>query len=351
MLKIGVVGGTGYTGVELLRLIAQHPQAELTCITSRSEKGLAVSDLFPNLRGHIDIAFSDPEASPLKECDVVFFATPNGIAMQHAVELLDAGVKLIDLAADFRLKNEAEWTQWYHDASKTGKHACPELLDQAVYGLPEVNREQIKTAQLVANPGCYPTAVQLALLPLIEAGIVDVSRLIADVKSGVSGGGRGANVGFLQAESSENMKAYAVAGHRHLPEIKQGLRLAHGANVGLTFVPHLTPMIRGIHATCYAELTSNCDLQTLFVERYKNEPFVDVMPAGAHPETRSVRGVNTCRIAVHQPQAQSGQGNTVVVLSVIDNLVKGAAGQAIHNMNLMCRLEETMGLNTVALMP
>lgn len=347
MLKIGVVGGTGYTGVELLRLIVQHPQAELACITSRSEKGLPVSDLFPNLRGHTDIAFSDPEDAPLKDCDVVFFATPNGIAMQQAVELLAAGVKVIDLAADFRLKDPAEWAHWYHDASQSGTHACPELLAQAVYGLPEVNREQIKTARLVANPGCYPTAIQLALLPLVEAGVIDASRLIADAKSGVSGAGRGANVSALQAESSESMKAYAVAGHRHLPEIKQGLRLAHGGDVGLTFVPHLTPMIRGIHATCYAELTSNTDLQALFVERYKNEPFVDVLPEGSHPETRSVRGVNTCRIAVHQPQ----QGNTVVVLSVIDNLVKGAAGQAIHNMNLMCGLDETMGLNTVALMP
>ncbi len=347
MLKIGVVGGTGYTGVELLRLIAQHPQAELVCITSRAEKGLPVSDLFPNLRGHIDIAFSDPADAPLKDCDLVFFATPNGIAMQYAVELLDAGVKLIDLAADFRLKDKAVWTDWYKDASKTGQHACPQLLEQAVYGLPEVNRQQIKTAQLVANPGCYPTAVQLAFLPLIEAGIVDVSRLIADAKSGVSGAGRGANVATLQAESSESMKAYAVAGHRHLPEIKQGLQTAHGAEVGLTFVPHLTPMIRGIHATCYAELTANSDLQSLFTERYKNEPFVDVLPVGAHPETRSVKGVNTCRMAVHQPQG----ANTVVVLSVIDNLVKGAAGQAIHNMNLMCGLDETLGLNAVALMP
>jgi len=347
MLKIGVVGGTGYTGVELLRLIAQHPEAELTCITSRSEKGLAVADLFPNLRGHIDIAFSDPAEAPLKECDLVFFATPNGIAMQHAVELMDAGVKLIDLAADFRLKDESVWTDWYHDASKTGKHACPQLLDSAVYGLPEVNREQIKTAHLVANPGCYPTAVQLALLPLIEANVVDTSRLIADAKSGVSGAGRGASVAALQAESSESFKAYAVPGHRHLPEIKQGLALANGGEVGLTFVPHLTPMIRGIHATCYAELTSNTDLQSLFIGRYKDEPFVDVLPVGSHPETRSVRGVNTCRIAVHQPQ----ESKTVVVLSVIDNLVKGAAGQAIHNMNLMCGLEETTGLNSVALMP
>jgi len=347
MLKIGVVGGTGYTGIELLRLIALHPQAELTCITSRSEKGLPVSDLFPNLRGHIDIAFSDPTDAPLKECDVVFFATPNGIAMQHAAELLDAGVKLIDLAADFRLKDESVWAQWYKDASKTGKHACPELLEKAVYGLPEVNREQIKSARLLANPGCYPTAVQLAFLPLIEAGLVDTSRLIADAKSGVSGAGRGASVGNLQAESSESMKAYAVPGHRHLPEIKQGLALAHGAEVGLTFVPHLTPMIRGIHATCYAELTTNGELQSLFEKRYRDEPFVDVLPVGSHPETRSVKGVNTCRIAIHQPQGS----NTVVVLSVIDNLVKGAAGQAIHNMNLMCGLDETLGLNSVALMP
>jgi len=347
MLKIGVVGGTGYTGVELLRLIALHPQAELTCITSRSEKGLPVADLFPNLRGHIDVAFSDPVDAPLKECDVVFFATPNGIAMQHAAELLDAGVKLIDLAADFRLKDESVWKQWYKDAAKDGKHACPELLEKAVYGLPEVNREQIKSAQLLANPGCYPTAVQLAFLPLIEAGLVDTSRLIADAKSGVSGAGRGASVGTLQAESSESMKAYAVPGHRHLPEIKQGLALAHGAEVGLTFVPHLTPMIRGIHATCYAELTTDSELQSLFEKRYRDEPFVDVLPAGSHPETRSVKGVNTCRIAIHQPQGS----NTVVVLSVIDNLVKGAAGQAIHNMNLMCGLDETLGLNSVALMP
>lgn len=343
MIKVGIVGGTGYTGVELLRLLAGHPEVELVCITSRSETGLAVTELFPNLRGHVSLAFTEPESAPLKKCDVVFFATPNGVAMQSTPALLEAGVKVIDLAADFRLQDAEEWSQWYGQV-----HVCPDLLPQAVYGLPEVNRDRIKQAQLVANPGCYPTAVQLGFMPLIENKLVDTSRLIADAKSGVSGAGRGASVGTLLAEASESMRAYAVAGHRHLPEIRQGLAQALGAQVGLTFVPHLAPMIRGIHATLYAELTvAETDLQNLFETRYQNEPFVDVLAAGAHPETRSVRGVNTCRIAVHRPQ----QGNTVVVLSVIDNLVKGAAGQAVHNMNLMCGFEETAGLESIGLLP
>lgn len=345
MIKVGIVGGTGYTGVELLRLLAAHPEVEIVAITSRSEKGVAVADMYPNLRGHLDLAFSEPDMSVLKACDVVFFATPNGIAMTMARELLDAGVKVIDLAADFRIKDIAEWSKWYGM-----EHACPELVEQAVYGLPEVNRAQIKQAQLIANPGCYPTAVQLGLLPLIENGLVDTDNLIADAKSGVSGAGRTAAVATLQAESSENFKAYGVAGHRHLPEIKQGLALANQSEVGLTFVPHLVPMIRGIEATCYATLKdiNNVEqLQSLYEKRYANEPFVDVMPAGSLPETRSVRGANHCRIAIHVPQG----GNTVVILSVIDNLVKGAAGQAVQNMNIMCGLSEAAGLSGIALVP
>jgi N-acetyl-gamma-glutamyl-phosphate reductase len=344
MINVGIVGGTGYTGVELLRLLAQHPEANLVKITSRSEAGMAVCDLFPNLRGFVDIAFSEPDTSQLQQCDLVFFATPNGVAMQHVPELLQAGVKVIDLAADFRLKDEAEWQQWYGQA-----HACPQLLETAVYGLPEVNRHAIKTAQLVANPGCYPTAVQLGLLPLLENGLIDATRIIADCKSGVSGAGRKANVGMLLCEASESLKAYAVAGHRHLPEIVQGLQAISGMPVGLTFVPHLTPMVRGIHATLYAEVTTQRQesLQELYALRYQNEAFVDVLPQGSHPETRSVRGANTCRIAIHRPQ----QGNTVVILSVIDNLVKGAAGQAVQNMNIMFGLEETRGLNSIAIMP
>ena len=344
MIKAGIVGGTGYTGVELLRLLAGHPEVELTVITSRSEAGRPVADMFPNLRGHLDLVFTAPDPAVLSTCDVVFFATPNGTAMKLVTPLLEAGVKVIDLAADFRLKDADEWEQWYGMP-----HACPELLDEAVYGLPEMNREMVRNANLVANPGCYPTAVQLGFLPLLEKGLVDSQALIADAKSGVSGAGRKAAVGTLLCETSESFKAYAVPGHRHLPEIRQGLGVAVGSPVGLTFVPHLTPMIRGIHATLYANLLdgSKEELQSLYEQRYADEPFVDVLPAGSHPETRTVRGINTCRLSVHRPQ----DGNTVVVLSVIDNLVKGAAGQAIQNMNLMFGLDEVLGLQAVALMP
>jgi len=347
MVKVGIVGGTGYTGVELLRLLAAHPGVELALITSRSEAGLPVADMFPNLRGHVDLEFSMPDPAALVACDVVFFATPNGVAMQSVPELLEAGVKVIDLAADFRLKDTEEWAQWYGQP-----HACPQLLDEAVYGLSEVNRAAISEARLIANPGCYPTAVQLGLLPLLEKGLVDTGRLIADCKSGVSGAGRKAAVGALLCETSENFKAYGVAGHRHWPEICQGLNAAVGGNAGLTFVPHLTPMLRGIHATLYATLlnsddATDADLQALYEQRYASEPFVDVLPMGSHPETRSVKGANTCRIAIHRPQG----ADTVVILSVIDNLVKGAAGQAVQNMNILCGLPETAGLTGIALVP
>jgi N-acetyl-gamma-glutamyl-phosphate reductase len=343
MIKIGIIGGTGYTGVELLRLLATHPEAELRVITSRGEAGKKIAELFSNLRGHVDLAFTEPDAKSLAGCDVVFSATPNGVAMTHARELLKAGVKFIDLAADFRLKDPAAWEKWYGMP-----HACPELLSEAVYGLPEINREKIKKARLIANPGCYPTAVQLGFLPLLENDLVDTQHLIADAKSGVSGAGRKAEVSMLFPEAADSMKAYGVAGHRHWPEIRQGLDVVKGRPVGLTFVPHLTPMIRGIHATLYAQLNKpGANLQAVFEKRYANEPFVDVMPAGSHPETRSVRASNVCRIAVHQPQG----GDTVVVLSVIDNLVKGAAGQAIQNMNIMFGLDESMGLDLAGILP
>ncbi|WP_035383689.1 N-acetyl-gamma-glutamyl-phosphate reductase [Ferriphaselus sp. R-1] len=342
MIKVGIVGGTGYTGVELLRLLARHPQVQLTAITSRADAGTRVDAMFPSLRGYVDLCFSHPDQAQLDQCDAVFFATPNGIAMQQARALVDAGVRVIDLAADFRIKDIPTWEKWYGMT-----HACPELVAEAVYGLPEVNREAIKAARLIANPGCYPTAVQLGFLPLIEAGLIDTSGLIADAKSGVSGAGRKAEIGTLLAEAADSFKAYGVPGHRHLPEIKQGLARAAGNEVGLTFVPHLTPMIRGIHATLYARIKTDANLQSLFEQRYASEPFVDVLPPGSHPETRSVRGANTCRIAVHRPQG----GDTVVVLSVIDNLVKGAAGQAVHNLNLMFGLAETTALEVVPLLP
>lgn len=342
MIKVGIVGGTGYTGVELLRLLAQHPKVKIKAITSRSEAGMDVSDMFTNLRRRIDLKFSDPADAKLNKCDVVFFATPNGIAMQQVESLLQEDVKVIDLAADFRIKDVAEWEKWYGM-----KHACPHLLSEAVYGLPEINRKQVKKARLIANPGCYPTAVQLGFLPLIESEAVDINYLIADVKSGVSGAGRKAEVHTLLAEASDNFKAYGVAGHRHLPEIRQGLSIVAKKTVGLTFVPHLVPMIRGIHATLYARLTKKIDLQELYEKRYEKEAFVDVFPAGKHPETRSVRGSNLCRIAVHQPQ----NSDTAVILSVTDNLVKGAAGQAIQNMNILFGLPETMGIDQIALLP
>lgn len=341
-IKVGIVGGTGYTGVELLRLLSVHPNVTLTAITSRGEAGMAVTEMFPSLRGYVDLKFTDPAQSSLGDCDVVFFATPNGIAMQQTRELLAQGVRVIDLAADFRIKDIATWEKWY-----AMTHACPDLVAQAVYGLPELNRAQIKSAQLVANPGCYPTAVQLGFMPLLEAGVVDVNYLIADAKSGVSGAGRKAEVHSLFSESADNFKAYGVSGHRHLPEISQGLTGMANASVGFTFVPHLTPLIRGIHATLYAKLTKPIDLQGLFEQRYVNERFVDVLPKGSHPETRSVRGSNTCRIAVHQPQGS----DVVVILSVIDNLVKGAAGQAVQNMNIMFGFSENSGLDVVPLLP
>ena len=342
MIKAGIVGGTGYTGVELLRILAAHPRVELKVITSRSEADMAVADMFPNLRGKLDISFSEPSVDALSDCDVVFFATPHGVAMKSAGELIANGVRVIDLGADFRIKDIPEWEQWYGM-----QHTTPELVAEAVYGLPEVNREKIKQARLIACPGCYPTAVQLGFMPLLERGFVDLGNLIADAKSGVSGAGRQASVGALLCEAGESMKAYAVLGHRHLPEIRQGLVQMASGEVGLTFVPHLTPMIRGIHATLYATLKTDADLQLLYEQRYESEPFVDVMPRGAHPETRSVKGANQCRIAIHRPQG----GDTVVILSVIDNLLKGAAGQAVQNMNILFDFDEQMGLEAIALLP
>jgi len=343
MIKVGVVGGTGYTGSELLRLLVAHPQVTIAAVTSRSEAGSPVAEMFPHLRGRLDIEYSEPDPGHLAECDLAFFATPNGTAMQMVPELLNAGTRVIDLAADFRLKDASEWQRWYGLP-----HACPELLEEAVYGLPEINRESIRGARLVANPGCYPTAVTLGALPLLEQKLVDPTWLVADAKSGVSGAGRKASIGILMAEVGESFKAYSVSGHRHQPEISQNLAPFAGEGLRLTFVPHLVPMIRGIEATIYARLVeAGGELQRIYEERYQNEPFVDVMPPGSHPDTRSVRGSNVCRISVAEPL---GHG-VVVVQSVIDNLVKGAAGQAIQNMNLMFGFRESDALEQAALLP
>jgi N-acetyl-gamma-glutamyl-phosphate reductase len=347
MIKVGIVGGTGYTGVELLRLLAAHPQVELTAITSRKEDGMPVADMFPSLRGFVNLSFSSPEKARLTECDVVFFATPHGVAMAQARELLAAGVKVIDLAADFRLKDTAVFEKWYGMP-----HSCPDILEEAVYGLPEVNREAIKKARLIGLPGCYPTSMQLGYAPLLAQGkpLVNESMLIADCKSGVSGAGRKAEVHALLAEAADNFKAYSVKGHRHLPETTQGLQAIAGRRIGLTFVPHLVPMIRGIHSTLYATILPEArgtDFQALYENHYEGEKFVDVMPAGSHPETRSVRASNQLRIAVHRPD----NGDVLVILVVEDNLVKGAAGQGVQCMNIMFGLDESAGLMHIPVLP
>ena len=343
MIKVGIVGGTGYTGIELIRLLCSHPQVEIQAITSRSEVGRPLSELVPNFFAQSHLIFQEPSIQVLSECDLVFFATPNGTAMKMTPELLDASVRVIDLAADFRIKDVAVWEKWYGQ-----KHACPDLVEEAVYGLPELNRSQIKQARLIANPGCYPTSVILGWLPLLEQQLVDPTRLIADTKSGVSGAGRGANVGVLHAEVSENFKAYGIAGHRHQPEISAILNTVCSAeSAQVTFVPHLLPMNRGIHATLYAFTNKHSvDLTEMYRERYSNEAFVTVLDAGNHPETRAVRGTNHCVISVNQVSAQQ-----VVVLSVIDNLVKGAAGQAIQNMNIMYHMPESLGIEAIGMLP
>lgn len=346
MIRVGIVGGTGYTGAELLRLLAGHPGVEVTAVTSRQQAGRAVAELHPGLRGYVDLVYREPAEAGLEDCDVVFFATPHAAAMHAVPALLGAGVRVIDLSADFRLRDAELWARWYGES-----HACPELLGEAVYGLPELNREALYDAQLVACPGCYPTAVVLGFLPLLEAQLVDTASLVADAATGVSGAGRKAAVAMLHGEVSESFKAYGVAGHRHLPEITAVLQGVTADDVGVVFVPHLVPMNRGIHASLHARLHNEADareLQGAFERRYASEPCVDVMPAGSQPETRSVRGANMCRIAVHQAPEQPGR---VIVLSVIDNLVKGASGQAVQNMNIMFGLDEAMGLYSPGMLP
>lgn len=349
MIKVGIVGATGYTGVELLRLLALHPEVEIVSVTSRAEAGQGVADLYPSLRGNLDLRFVAPDEARLRDCDAVFFATPHGVAQAMLKELLgdklSDGPKIIDISADFRLRDRAVWEQWYQQS-----HACPELIEQAVYGLPELNREAIRNARLVACPGCYPTVIQLGFIPLVEAGVVDTQRLIANAVTGVSGAGRAAKVDFLFPEVNDSFKAYGISGHRHQPEIEQTLAqvAATGPRPSVTFIPHLVPMTRGIHATLYAPLLDqDRDLQALFKERYRNEPFVDVMPAGSTPPTSSVKSSNMCRLSVFRPS----QKDTVVVLAVIDNLTKGSSGQAVQCFNLMFGLDESLGINHIAVMP
>lgn len=341
-LRVAIVGGTGYTGAELLRLLAVHPQAEVVAVTSRQESGRPVADVFPNLRGHYALSFSEPDMESLaQQADVVFFATPHGAAMAGVAELLRKNARVIDLSADFRLRDQATWEQWYGQP-----HTAPEYLDEAVYGLPELNAARLPQARLVACPGCYPTSVELALMPLLKAGVVASSGIIADAKSGVSGGGRQAKIGMLFCETADSFAPYASAGHRHQPEIDQILSEIAGKPVQCLFQPHLTPQVRGIEASIYAPLAdTQADLQDIFERAYADEPFVDVMPPGSHPQTRSVRGSNMARIAVTR------RGDIAVVFCVIDNLARGSSSQAIQCMNIMFGLDQTVGLSAPALLP
>ena len=343
MIKTGIIGGTGYTGSELIRLLLRHPSAKLSVVSSRTEKGKKIEDFFPNLRNEIDLNFSDPDSGDLNSCDVVFCAAPNGVAMNHAEKLLDHGVKIIDLSADFRITNVDTWSKWYKL-----EHACPHLLSEAVYGLPEINRDKISKASLIANPGCYPTAIILGFLPLLEKGLINSAHLIADAKSGVSGAGRNGLIGNSYGEISDSFKSYSASGHRHQPEIKQELSIIADQNIKITFVPHLLPTVRGIEATLYALPNVDLlDLTKLYRQRYAEEPFIDVMSINSHPDTKSVRGSNLVRIACHMPE----DSKYIVITVVEDNLVKGAAGQALQNMNLMFGLSETEGLEGISLNP
>jgi N-acetyl-gamma-glutamyl-phosphate reductase len=343
LIKVGIVGGTGYTGAELMRLLSQHKDVEIMTVSSREKQGVSISDVFPNLRGHVNISFTSPEIGQLTNCDVVFFATPHGVAQSLVPEVLDKGIKVIDLSADFRIRDIETWERWYNQP-----HLAPDLAQIATYGLPEVNRSKIRRSELIACPGCYPTSIQIGLLPLLTSTSISTTDIIANSASGVSGAGRQANISNLLSETSDSFKAYAASGHRHLPEIEQGLSDIAGQAVNVTFVPHLLPINRGIHSTIYANLINlNIDVQSMFEDYFKNELFVRVLPPGSHPETRSVRGSNFCHVSVHRP----ADGSRVIVFVTEDNLTKGASGQAIQCMNLMFDLPEESGLAYPGLLP
>ncbi len=341
-INVGIIGANGYGGVELIRILAQHPYVNIALLISRSEAGKRLADVFPHFYGsdigeRIYISPYDADWSALEVC---FFATPHTVAMSQAQFLLDRGIKVIDLSADFRLQDRLTWEQWY-----ATRHTAPELIAQAVYGLPELNRQSIKGAQLIACPGCYPTATQLGLMPLLQQQLLTNDSIIVDAKSGVSGAGRSAKTAMLFAERAENFEAYATAGHRHYPEIKQQLEMMQGSEVNLIFTPHLLPAVRGIHATIYAKLKNvDTDVQALFEQTYQDEPFVSVLPPKSHPQTQSVAMTNQVQIAVARPP----HSDYVTILVVEDNLIKGAGGQAVQCMNVMLGWQETLGLRQLA---
>ena len=345
MVKVAVVGASGYTGVELLRLLVGHPEVEICCVTSRQHEGLPISRVFPSLTGFCELVCEPLEVGVIAgRADLVFTALPHKSAMEVIPDFLAAGCKVIDLSADYRLKDQAVYELWYQ------AHSSPELLADAVYGLPELFREQIVGARLIANPGCYPTSIALGLAPLLKNGLIDTSTLVIDSKSGTSGAGRSAKQGSLFCEVNEAFKAYGVASHRHTPEIEQTLSILAGIAVQVNFTPHLLPLNRGILSTIYAsqkEVKDTAELIELYRRHYASEPFVRVMPGGDLPDVAWVRGTNYCDLGI----VSDPRTGRVIVVSAIDNLVKGAAGQAVQNMNLVLGFKEQLGLGIVPLFP
>jgi N-acetyl-gamma-glutamyl-phosphate reductase len=345
MTKVAIIGASGYTGVELARILCSHPNITLSAVTSRQSEGQALSRVFPNLYKKVDLICENLTPEQLcARADFFFTAVPHKTAMDIVPKLLAAGKKVVDLSADFRLRDVSVYEQWYQ------KHTAPEVLAEAVYGLPELYRDTIKTSRLIANPGCYPTSIILGLAPLLKAGIIDPHSIIADSKSGTSGAGRSAQVGTLYCEVADGFRAYKVAAHRHTPEIEQEINLLGKCNVNISFTPHLLPVSRGILSTVYAKLTGKSEtdeIRDLYTTMYGGENFVRVLPEDTFPATQYVRGSNFCDIGF-KIDPRTGR---IIVISAIDNIVKGAAGQAVQNMNLMCGFSETAGLEGAPFFP
>lgn len=346
MLKIAIIGASGYTGVELSRLLCNHPLVEVTAVTSRQYDGIPLAEVFPNLRGQTNLICENLSVEELCDrADLFFTAVPHKTAMDLVPKLLAKSKKVVDLSADFRLRNVATYEEWYQ------QHSSPELVKHAVYGLPELYRDEIAGAQLIANPGCYPTSIILGMAPLLENDLIDPKTIIADSKSGTSGAGRGAKVGSLFCEVTDGFKPYGVGRqHRHTPEIEQELNRLANQTFNITFTPHLLPISRGILSTVYAQLSEDItaeEIHILYLQRYENEKFVRVLPLGCYPATQYVRGSNFCDIGIALDPAT----NRIIVMSAIDNIVKGAAGQAVQNMNIMCGFPEHTGLDIVPLFP
>jgi N-acetyl-gamma-glutamyl-phosphate reductase len=346
MIKVGIIGASGYAGAELTRILCNHPQVKLTMATSRQYEGISLSEVFPHLRNKVDLVCENTTAKEFaKKADLFFTAVPHKTAMDLVPVLLDAGKKVIDLSADFRLRDLATYESWYQP------HSSSELLAEAVYGLPELYRQSIKNCRILANPGCYPTSIILGLAPLLKAGAIVPETIIADSKSGTSGAGRVAQTGTLFCEVHDGFRPYKVGrAHRHTPEIEQELSLLAKTDVFLTFTPHLLPISRGILSTIYATLTpgqNSENIRDLFETQYKDEPFIRLLKEDTFPATQYVKGSNFCDISFKIDR----KTNRIIVMSAIDNVVKGAAGQAVQNMNIMCGFKEDTGLLSAPLFP